>query len=76
MTETQTQQLLDKLCVELGFCLPPSLQRRIVENPPKDTKRFTDVVIKGEGMDATLIDKHLYESMHSMVEAAFSQSDE
>ncbi len=43
--------LLHELCVDLGFCLPPSSQQALINNPPLDIDEFTDAVIRAEGLD-------------------------
>jgi len=43
--------LLDELCVDLGFCLPPDGQAQLMNNPPADIDAFTDAVIRAEGLD-------------------------
>jgi hypothetical protein len=52
--EAEVQQLLDDLCVKLGFCLPPTEQRRLRESPPLDADSFTDAVVEAEKMDPRL----------------------
>jgi hypothetical protein len=52
--EIAVQQLLDELCVKLGFCLPPDTQRRLRESPPLDVDSFTDAVFEAEGLDPVL----------------------
>jgi hypothetical protein len=44
LSELEVQRLLDKLCVDLGFCLPPQEQVRLSANPPDDVCAFTDAV--------------------------------
>jgi len=46
--------LLYELCVNLGYCLPPADQRRLVEAPPSDVDSFTDAVLIAEGLDPEL----------------------
>ncbi|WP_285581623.1 hypothetical protein [Actinoallomurus iriomotensis] len=48
--EPKVQRLLDELCIELGFCLAPSENRRLRESPPGDVDSFTDAVFEAEGM--------------------------
>ncbi len=45
-------QLLDKLCVDLGFCLPPEDRQRLMDEPPSTVDSFTDAVFVAEGMDS------------------------
>lgn len=48
--DSRVQQLLDELCVRLGFCLPPEDNDRLCESPPANAAAFTDAVIAAEGM--------------------------
>jgi hypothetical protein len=69
-TEAEVGQLLDDLCVRLGFCLSPDAKRRLVQSPPGDVDAFTDAVFAAEGMDGrtrkelhrkvrTVVDQHI-----------------
>jgi hypothetical protein len=51
MSPKQIQFLLDELCVDLGFCLSPDAQARILGDPPADVDAFTDAVIRSDGLD-------------------------
>ena len=51
---TRVQRLLDELCTDLGFCLPPSEQIRMCSAPPLESDAFTDAVFIAEGMDPSL----------------------
>ena len=44
MTPAQVGNLLDRLCVDLGFCLSPDDYMRLAENPPGDVRPFVDAV--------------------------------
>ncbi|MFI7212906.1 hypothetical protein [Micromonospora maritima] len=48
--ESDVRRLLDELCVNLGFCLPPEESRRLRESPPGGVDGFTDAVLAAEGM--------------------------
>jgi hypothetical protein len=48
--ESDVQQLLDELCIKLGFCLPPEENLRLRESPPAQVDSFTDAVLEAEGM--------------------------
>ncbi|MEM9865363.1 MAG: hypothetical protein AAF938_27405 [Myxococcota bacterium] len=45
------ESLLYKLCVDLGFCLPPKEHDAIVANPPDGVEGFARRVWEAEGMD-------------------------
>ncbi|WP_069160175.1 hypothetical protein [Nocardia altamirensis] len=64
--------LLDNLCVELGFCLPPDERSRLCTAPPTDADSFTDAVFIAEGMDPNE-DKRLRELVRQKVMRAFQQ---
>ena len=44
------QPLLDELCVDLGFCLPPAEQAHLRQAPLVDVDQFTDAVFVAEGL--------------------------
>ena len=72
----ETEVLLDKLCVTLGFCLPPNAYEALKENPPADITRFTDAVFVAEGFtDPATADRHLYRRVRAMVAEAFGRSE-
>lgn len=61
------QPLLDQLCVDLGFCLPPDAQQELIESPGTDVDAFTDRVIVAEGMDPISIDSDLRRQIRQRV---------
>lgn len=63
--------LLDRLCVEFGFCLPPEDARKLVADPPIDPKEFLDEVIRREGLDPGSYDRHFYRQMLGVVRERF-----
>lgn len=50
-TSRRIQDLLHELCVELGFCLPPTEQDAILADPPLDVDLFAERVLRAEGLD-------------------------
>lgn len=50
-TSKQIGHLLDELCVDLGFCLPPEARASLRAAPPADVDAFTDAVFEAEGLD-------------------------
>ena len=46
--QRELQALLDELCVDLGFCLPPDDQKRIISVPYYDAEGFTSEVFAAE----------------------------
>ncbi len=45
------QRLLDEVCDDLGFCLPPRAEARLRQAPPLDADGLTDAVFVAENMD-------------------------
>jgi hypothetical protein len=73
----ETQVLLDKLCIKLGFCLPPDAYDALTEKPPSDVIEFTNAVFIAEGfLDPSAADRHLYRQVRAMVTEAFRQSEQ
>jgi hypothetical protein len=60
------ESLLDELCVDLGFCLPPDERLRLQDAPPRDVDAFTDAVFVAEGLDPRL-DKRLRRQVRERV---------
>lgn len=48
---TEVERLLDQLCTELGFCLPPSEYARLQSLLPLSIDAFTDQVFIAEGLE-------------------------
>jgi hypothetical protein len=67
-------KLLDDLCVQLGYCLPPDDQARLISDPPASVDAFTDAVIRAEGLDPMLIASDQRQQVWRMVAAAFGES--
>jgi len=74
MVERDVRFLLQRLCVELGFCLPPDTNDRLVANVPTTIDEFTKVVFTEEGLDPMAADKHLYRQVKEVVAQAFRES--
>ncbi len=72
MNRSPTELLLDRLCAELGFCLPPEQYARFVTSPPTSVRAFTDAVFLAEGLDPQLADKHLWRQVRDRVTEHFN----
>jgi hypothetical protein len=62
------QRLLDELCAELGFCLSPRAQTRLLRSAPTDPDEFTEAVFAAEGLDSHLF-PHLRHQVISLVQS-------
>jgi hypothetical protein len=68
---SELHQLLDRLCTQLGFCLPPADQVRLAEHPPQTAEAFTDAVFEAEGLDPATADRHPYRQVRKLVRETF-----
>lgn len=66
-------KLLNDLCIQLGYCLPPDDRQRIVSNPPASVDAFTDAVVKAEGFDPLLMATEQRQQVRRIVAAAFGE---
>ena len=68
----QIAYLLDELCVELGFCLPPDERARLQNKPPEDIDAFTDDVFRAEGLEP-MADRQLRRQVRAKVAECFER---
>jgi hypothetical protein len=71
--EAVRARLLYRLCVELGFCLPPADRERLERQGPEDVVAFADAVYRAEGLDPLTADLHLYRQVKQMIADAFRE---
>ena len=74
LSRAEAERVLSKLCVDLGFCLPPLAQERLARDPPTDVRAFTDAVFSAEGLDPDTADRHLYRQVRDVVALAFQKN--
>lgn len=67
--------MLDKLCIELGFCLPPEEYTKLSNSPPTTVKAFTDAVFVAEGLEPEYADRHLWRQVRDRVTEYFKDMD-
>jgi hypothetical protein len=75
LSSSQVAALLDELCVDYGFCLPPHEKERLKTEPPSEVDAFTDAVFGAEGMDPWR-DLHLRSLVKKRVAKAFRDAGE
>ena len=74
LTASEVDNLLTKLCIDFGFCLPPNAVLRFRNSPPTDIDSFTDAVFIAEGLDPRLESKKLYAQVRAMVRDEFARA--
>jgi len=67
MTRTGLEKILDRSCGQFGYCLDGNAQARIAESPPESPKLLVDAVIRGDGRDPDLVDRHMHRQMRDLV---------
>jgi hypothetical protein len=65
--ENWVERLLDEVCVNLGFCLPPAEQTRLRHFPPGSIDAFADEIFLAEGLNPRLADKKLWMQVRDVV---------
>lgn len=75
LNEKELECLQNRLCVRLGFCLPPDDIVRLRADPTEEVLAFTDAVFAAEGLDPATADRHLYRQVRDMIADAFRQSE-
>jgi hypothetical protein len=69
--------LLEQLCLDLGFCLPPSEAARLCASPPRTVLDFTEAVFRAEGLlPPEVADRRLFRQVRDRVANAFRSSEE
>jgi len=76
LTPREVELLLQTLCVDLGFCLPPDEAARLKSAPPTDVRAFADAVFLAEGLDPATADRHLWRKVRDGIAVAFARHEE
>ena len=66
----EVQALLSKLCIKLGFCLPPVEIERLAASPLRDIDEFTQAIFVAEGFGVVRSDG-LFDQVREVVTQAF-----
>jgi hypothetical protein len=74
LKESEVTSLLSKLCIDLGFCLPPEDENRLIENPPTSVQEFTDQIFRAEGLNPQYAERHLYRQVRDKIAEAFDKA--
>ena len=74
ISPAEARRVLGVLCTKFGFCLPPLWDARLIKNPPASVAKFTDTVIRAEGLDPLAVETALYKAMYAEVQKGFKRS--
>ena len=67
----EVSALLSKLCIDLGFCLPPEDFARLCQTPPGTVEAFAEAVFAAEQYDPRQTDLRLYRRVRATIQGAF-----
>ena len=76
LTQEETRALLESLCLQLGFCLPPETNTRLASDPPTDPDAFAEAVFAAEGLPIHEGGKRLYKQVRNLIADAMTASDD
>ena len=71
LAPAEVDALLSKLCVKLGFCLPPSECERFRTSPPTDVREFANQVFRAEGIEPERADTQVWRQVRDFIADAF-----
>ena len=71
LTQHQVRCLLDELCIDLGFCLPPADAERLAKDHPLNAREFADAIYRAEGMDLETRDLGLWRRVRDRIQVHF-----
>jgi hypothetical protein len=74
LSDQAIDSLLDDLCVELGYCLPPNARTIVRTDAPTTLEAFSEAVLRAEKLDPAK-DRQAYREVLKFVESAFRRSD-
>ncbi len=67
--------LLSRLCIELGYCIPPADAERLEREPPQSASELTDAVFRAEGLESERLDGDTYRSVFDRVAAVYAAAE-
>jgi len=72
----EVRELLDQLCIRLGYCLKADARNLLIASPPTNAVAFTRAVLAAEGLDPDLARRPAYREVSEFVHAAFLRHSE
>lgn len=74
MSPIEIERLLDALCVDMGFCLPPKAKEELVRTPPDEPTAFARAVFIAENLNPDSADRHLFRQVRDRIADAMRRS--
>jgi hypothetical protein len=74
MSPTEVRQLLDELCVDMGFCLPPLARSQLEQMPPGEADAFARAVFVAENLNPEVADRQLFHQVRDRIADAMRRS--
>jgi len=75
MTRERMRRLLDELCIELGFCIPPKVKAELMENPPVDETACVNAVIRAEGLEPEQVALTMFRDMKARARRYYKEEE-
>lgn len=72
MKHSTTELLLDRICIELGFCLSPIEKARLIKSSPTSVQEFTDAIFIAVGLNPQYADIRLWRQVRDRVAEHFN----
>ncbi len=74
LSDREVRFLLEELCIQYGFCLPPEENERLVANTPSDAESFALAVFRTEGLEPAPSHRRLFQEVLAHLERAYDRA--
>ncbi len=75
LSRTGRQDVLRRVCVELGYCSLGDTYDRLLDQPPKTISEFVDAILGGEGLNPETVSNRQKRRLRDMVIEAVEHHD-
>ena len=69
------EEVLRRVCVELGYCLPGNTYDKLLDGPPPTISEFVDAIIAGDGLNPETTTNGQKRLMRNMIIEAVGKHD-
>ena len=70
LTDKSIRRLHSALCNDFGFSLDVATVADLAGEHAQDELRFTEAIIRAEGLDPEMVDRHLYRRLRQVIREA------